>query len=177
MGKKASVHVWEVKRGAAGDTTQCLCVLGQGAPEKGPVTEDDVIARGVNCVEFSCDNAYLFVVGCDDNHMLHIYEVATSTRVASLPAQHGIPPMLRWFAVCPSIIHTDYISREHSGVCHVFATAGEHHLRVWSFRPPAAGMNPDPSALAYKQLTLNTVKVSSDLVNLHYSINRSDPLT
>lgn len=65
------------------------------------------------------------------------------------PAQHGIPPQIKWMDYCPAPAHTEYITREHAGLCDLFVTAGEHHLRIWSFRRPD-NTNNEPASLKYK---------------------------
>ncbi len=39
----------------------------------------------------------------------------------------GLPPLIKWIRFCPEVQNTSHISREHSGLCDVFASAGANH--------------------------------------------------
>jgi hypothetical protein len=52
--------------------------------------------------------------------------------------------------------HTEYITREHAGLCDLFATAGDHHIRLWSFRRPS---KTETASLTYKGCTMGKVSV------------------
>jgi hypothetical protein len=48
-----------------------------------------------------------------------------------------VPPQIKWLSYCPQQQFTEYITREHTGACDLFASAGDHHIKLWSFRRPS----------------------------------------
>lgn len=110
--------------------------------------------RGVCAVEFSWDARLIVAVSCDDNHMMGIFEVASGQKMSEVAAQHGLPPQIKWIAFCPAQQHSEFVTREHAGLCDLFATAGEHHLRLWSLRRANGA---EPVSLQYKGLTIGKV--------------------
>ena len=52
--------------------------------------------------------------------------------------QNGLPPQIKDLKWSPGQQHTEFITREHKGPCNLLCTAGERHLRVWSFASPKA---------------------------------------
>lgn len=137
MGKSPVVNVWSTNIHGSKDI---LISIGRG-----------FFARGVCALEFSWDNRYLIGIGCDDNHIMGIFELATGNKVLEMSCQHGIPPQIKWLAYCPAQQHCEYITREHAGLCDLFVTAGEHHLKIWSFR---RGNNSEAPSLQYKGVTM-----------------------
>jgi hypothetical protein len=104
-----------------------VCVFGKG-----------FFQRAVNAVAFAYDNTFVVGVGADDQHMLGVFLVPQGQLVAQAPCLHGTPEMFLDLQWCPAQQFTEWITREHSGPCDVICTAGEHHLRLWSFRRPPA---------------------------------------
>jgi WD40 repeat protein len=113
MGKNAVVHVWSTNIPLT-DAKKSIATLGKG-----------FFVRGVCSVEFSYDNTYILCVGCDDTHMLGVFHIATGARILEQSTQNGIPPMIKFVNYCPAPQYTEFISREHAGLCDIFATAGE----------------------------------------------------
>ena len=148
MGKDAVVHVWTTDISLR-NAKSSIATLGKG-----------FFKRGVCAVEFSYDNVYLVCVACDDQHMMGIFHIATGAKLLEQTTQNGIPPMIKFVNYCPAPQYTEYISREHAGQCDVFATAGDHHIRVWSFRRPAVDGDTTVgnSSLTYKGLTIGKVR-------------------
>lgn len=112
MGKSPSVHIWPTDI-TPSKSSKPLNTIGGG-----------FFARGVCGLAFSYDNKYLVAIGCDDNHALGVFDTSTCALVAETPCQHGIPPQIRWLEYCPGQQHTEYITREHAGLCDLFASAG-----------------------------------------------------
>lgn len=52
--------------------------------------------------------------------------------------QNGLPPQIKDLKWSPGQQYTEFITREHKGPCNVLCTAGDKHLRVWSFSSPKA---------------------------------------
>jgi len=46
-------------------------------------------SRSVNAVCFSYDSKYLVAVGCDDHHMMGVFDVTSGQRICEAPLQHG----------------------------------------------------------------------------------------
>jgi WD40 repeat protein len=113
MGRAPMVHIWPTDI-APGRSSRPLNTI-----------SNNFFARGVNALAFSYDNKYLVAIGCDDNHALGVFDTSSCALVIEAPCQHGIPPQIRWLDYCPGQLHTEYITREHAGLCDVFATAGE----------------------------------------------------
>jgi hypothetical protein len=85
-----------------------------------------------------------------------IFDIATGAKIVEQSSQHGIPPQIKWLAYCPGQMHTEFITREHAGLCDLFATAGEHHLRIWSYRRPSEGGASKAASLTYKAATMGS---------------------
>jgi len=152
VGKAAVIHIWRTN--ISSDPAQDLIrTIGPGPFD-----------RGVCAVEFSWDNRYIVGIGCDDTHTMTIFEVSSGNKVIDVSCTHGIPPQIRWLTYCPGQQHTEYVTREHAGLCDLFATAGDHHIRIWSFRRPvrgsAGGGVGEVAALAYKGCTMGKLGVS-----------------
>ena len=138
MGKESVIHVYD-----AVNHGELITTIGKG-----------FFQRGVCSLEFSYDNRLIITISCDDNHMMALFNLQTGEKVIETSCQHGIPPQIRWIAYCPAQQHTEYITREHAGLCDLFVTAGEHHLRLWSFRR-SSNSDPNPS-LQYKGMTMGS---------------------
>ncbi len=89
-------------------------------------------------MQFSFDSNYIVAIGCDSFHTLGVFDIISGAKVCSYTAQNGIPPQIKWMMACPSPQYTEYISREHAGLCDVFATSGEHHIKLWTLRRPVS---------------------------------------
>ncbi|KAJ1418197.1 WD40-repeat-containing domain protein [Ochromonadaceae sp. CCMP2298] len=139
MGKSPLVHIWTTEVDAR---TSKIPVNSLGG---------GFFSRGVCALSFSWDNKYLVAVSCDDAHALGVFDTSSCELVAQQPCQHGIPPQVRWLQYCPAQTHTSHITREHAGPCDQFASAGPHHLKLWSFKRPTAS---EPGSLFYKAPTL-----------------------
>jgi WD40 repeat protein len=93
--------------------------------------------RGVCAVCFSYDAAYVCAIGCDDSHTMGLWDIATLSLVFSTPCHSGVPPQIKSLKWCPAPQHAGYVSKEAQGMCDVFCTAGERHLKVWAFNREA----------------------------------------
>jgi hypothetical protein len=146
MGKSPEVFVWE----------SCLSPY-IPSDDDGPVSSSRSLnglicrigkgffSRGVNAAAFSFDSVYLCAIGCDDRHEMGIWALATGQLVTSCPSASGVPPqitMLRWG---PGQQNTEHICSDHAaaggggggGDCDILCTAGERHLKFWSFQRPS----------------------------------------
>lgn len=112
MGKSPTIFVWPTDIPPS-EAKRCIASIGHGFFE-----------RGVCALSISWDNKYIVGIGCDDYHMMGVFEILTGNLLANAPTQHGIPPQIKWVAYCPSQQHTEYITRQHAGPCDLFATAG-----------------------------------------------------
>lgn len=112
MGKSPMVHIW------ATDLPP--------SQSKRPINtiSNNFFSRGVCALAFSYDNKYIVCIGCDDNHAMGIFDTSTTALILESPAQNGIPPQIKWIDYCAGQQHTEYIIREHAGLCNLFATAG-----------------------------------------------------
>jgi hypothetical protein len=98
--------------------------------------------------------------------------VPSGTLILQSTCQNGLPPQIKDLKWSPGQQFTEYITRDHSGRCDLLCTAGDRHIRVWSFRRPGAGFipagvvggqpkGPQPpvsGSLLYKGLTVGTGK-------------------
>lgn len=99
---------------------------------------DGFFLRGVCAVSFSFDVTYVCAISCDDNHTLGIWDIETKTMVLTSPCHSGVPPQIKSLKWCPAPQYAAYISKEAKGLCDVFCTAGERHLKIWAFNREAA---------------------------------------
>lgn len=151
MGKSPMVYIW-LTNIPSSQSKKPINKIGGG-----------FFARGVCALAFSFDNTYLICIGCDDNHIMGIFDTSTCQKVAEAPCQHGIPPQIKWIQYCPSVQHTEYITKEHPGLCDLFATSGANHMRIWSFKRPSSSANNalNDSSLVYKAATIGKANVSA----------------
>ena len=141
------------------DSSGLVTVLGEG-----------FFSRGVCAVCFSYDSTYMCGIGCDDNHSLGIWDIRTGSLMLSTPCHSGVPPQIKSLRWCPSPQHAAYVSKDAKGICDVFCTAGERHLKIWAFnrdaiqnRKKAAGSAP----LIYsKAAIMGKVTFSSVIMNV-----------
>ena len=124
VGRKPCVHVWrtESHRDVFGDLGEesLVATIGQGFFE-----------RSVNCIAFSFDAKYLVAVSCDDKHRIGVFQVSTGLLVRDAQCQNGLPPQIRDISWAPAQQFAGYINKETSGMCDVFCTVGENHLKFW----------------------------------------------
>ena len=135
MGKSPMVYIWPTDIPASQSKTP-VNIIGKG-----------FFDRGVCALSFSFDNKYIVCVSCDDGHALGIFDTSTGVKIVEAVGQHGLPPQIKWLEYCPAPQHCEYITKDHAGLCDVFASAGDHHLKMWSFRRPAGVV---PGSLEYK---------------------------
>ena len=110
-GRAPSVHVWDT---AVVDPLTPLLILGKG-----------FFFRAVCAVAFSHDDQFVVAVGCDDYHMVAVFDLAKGGElICQATGQKGLPPLIKWLRYCPGVHCTEHISREHTVPCDVFATAG-----------------------------------------------------
>lgn len=112
MGKQPRIYVWPTNIPRS-ESKKCIADVGAGFFERG------VCAMGI-----SWDNKYIVGVGCDDMHMMGVFEILSGALIEKASCQHGIPPQIRWINYCRSQQHTEYITRAHAGPCDMFAIAG-----------------------------------------------------
>lgn len=121
--------------------------------------ENKLFSRSVTLIMLSSDCNYMFAIGGDDHHTMFAFSlravldyVAAATSgggfgfggngnasgnggpvqlepIMELSTQSGIPPMVKQSAYCSYFDYCDYIDRDHAGVCDVFCTVGERHMR------------------------------------------------
>lgn len=84
MGKTPMVHIWHTDISPTWDTKKPLATLGANG----------FFLRGICAIVFSWDNKYLSAIGCDDMHMMGIFDTNSGTLVAQAPCQNGIPPQV-----------------------------------------------------------------------------------
>lgn len=120
-GKKPYVCVWEV-----------------ASPQRGPLVTigSGFFARFVSGVAFSFDAKYVTAISGDDSNMVGVFDVASGRILCEATGQHGLAPQIKDMIWSSSQVYCDYITKEHSGLCDLIVTAGEHHIKVWSFRRP-----------------------------------------
>lgn len=79
------VHIWSTS-GAC----DLLTVIGMKGKEGNTANPNSsFFSRSVNAVAFSYDSKYIVAVGCDDHHMMGIFDISTGQRVCEAPLQHG----------------------------------------------------------------------------------------
>ena len=115
MGKAPMVYIWPTDIPTSKSKTP-LNTIGKGFFE-----------RGVCAMAFSWDNKYIVCVSCDDSHAMGIFDTSSGDMVTQMPCQHGLPPQIKWVEYCPGQQHTEYITKEHAGLCDMFVTAGEFY--------------------------------------------------
>lgn len=135
------VHIWSTS-----GSCPLIRVIGASSDSKKP--RDGYFSRSVNAICFSSDNSILFAIGCDDHHRMGVFDIATGELLIETSIQNGLPPQITSLICAPTRSYTDYITRQHTGYCDLFATAGDHHMRLWSFRRPVAQPF-SPSSLDY----------------------------
>ncbi len=128
--RKSCIHVWESRPanqfGYTGAAPTSLAKIGEGFFE-----------RAVCSVSFLGDANFVCGIGCDDAHTLGIWDLRSpGAPLVSQTTQNGIPPQIKCMQWAPHQEFTEYITKTQSGPCDVGCTAGEHHLRLWSFRRP-----------------------------------------
>jgi len=124
VGRKPCVYVWktESNREVYGDLgNDCLvATLGQG-----------FFDRSVCAVTFSFDSKYVAAVSCDDKHRIGIFQVSSGLLIRDSVCQNGLPPQIHDISWAPAQQFAGYINKESSGMCDVFCTVGENHLKFW----------------------------------------------
>ena len=94
-------------------------------------------------MEFSFDSQYLVAVGCDDYHMVGVFNLLNGEKLCDATGQKGtqyeyvqlsdsianvlnsgLPPLIKWIRYCPDPQSTVHISKEHTIPCDLFASAG-----------------------------------------------------
>ncbi len=129
--RKSCIHVWESRPsdqfGLTGQDPTSLAKIGEG-----------FFDRAVCAVSFLEDPNFVCGIGCDDAHTLGIWDIRdpANTHLVSQTTQNGIPPQIKSMKWAPHQEYTEYITKTQRGLCDVGCTAGEHHLRLWSFRRP-----------------------------------------
>ena len=53
--------------------------------------------------------------------------------LAQAACQNGLPPQIKDLKWSPGQQFTEFITRDHQGTCDLLCTAGDRHLRLWSF--------------------------------------------
>lgn len=86
VGKAAVVHIWSTNV----VQSQALVTIGPGPFD-----------RGVCALEFSWDNQFLIGIGCDDTHLLSVFDTKSGAKVAEMSSSNGIPPQIKWMRYCP----------------------------------------------------------------------------
>ena len=129
--KKSCIHVWESRPsnqfGYTGESPESLATFGEG-----------FFDRAVCSVAFLEDPNYVCGIGCDDAHTLGIWDIRDPSKkhLVMQTTQNGIPPQIKCMQFAQHQEYTEYISNSQKGLCDVGCTAGEHHLRLWSFKRP-----------------------------------------
>lgn len=131
-GRAPVIHVWSAVCAAAGGSGG-----GSGASNERPSLAclgKGVFSRGICALAFTYDATHVIGIGCDDAHTLAVLSVKTGACVATAGCLHGLPPAVKCLRSCPVPLYTEFVTKAHQGLCDVFVTAGEHHLKLWSFR-------------------------------------------
>lgn len=118
VGKNPAIKVW------ATDSQDLKNTLGQG-----------FFIRSISGLAFSFDSRYLVGLGGDDLHTLGIFDLTSGERVISASVLHSLPPMIKSIIWSPCLMAV-HNSKDQCGPVDVIVTAGEHHLRMWSFQRP-----------------------------------------
>lgn len=148
MGKKAVIHIWQT----INPTT--------------PKTTIKQFDRFIVALAFTFDARFLCGIGADDAHTMAIFDVSTGAMMCTTTAQHGLPPQIKSMCFSDAQQYTEHITKDHSGPCDVLVTAGEHHLRFWSFRrPTSVGTGPSTGAsILYKGSFFGKIQVKAPKV-------------
>lgn len=172
IGKRPYVCVWEVTElPVTTRSVQALRQLGLGFFE-----------RGMSALTFSYDARLLCAVSCDDHHSMGIWDIYSGVMLADTTCQNGLPPQIRGISWGSSSIATPFITKEHGDLCDFFCTAGERHLRFWSFqRPPLSSSSPPAKgsgSLRFKagrmgKITEQQAKVYNCVCVLSQSLDRA----
>lgn len=115
-GKRPYICVWEAMPDSATARAQdrpALATIGKGFFE-----------RALCAVSFTSDASCVVGIGCDDAHRIGVFDVRSGMLQAEAGCQHGLPPQIRCFKACPSLQYTEYITKNHRGLCDVFCSVG-----------------------------------------------------
>ena len=116
-GKRPYICVWEAMPESAVARSQnrpALASIGKGFFE-----------RAICAVSFTSDAAFVVGIGCDDAHRIGVFDIKSGMLQAEAGCQHGLPPQIRCIKSCPSLQYTEYITKNHRGLCDVFSTVGK----------------------------------------------------
>lgn len=80
--------------------------------------------RGVSAVEISFDSRFVCGIACDDHHRMGIWDIASGQMRADVVCQNGTPPQIYALHWAPAMQETEFISRDHVGLCDVLVTVG-----------------------------------------------------
>ncbi len=129
--RTSCIHVWESRPtdqfGYTGRDPTSLAQVGLG-----------FFDRAVCAVAFLADPNFVCGIGCDDAHTMGVWDIRSpsSAYLVAATTQNGIPPQVKGMKWAPHQEYTEYITKSNRGLCDVGCTAGEHHLKLWSFRRP-----------------------------------------
>jgi WD40 repeat protein len=116
-GKRPYICVWEAMPESAIARSQkrpALTTIGKGFFE-----------RAICAVSFTSDAGFIVGIGCDDAHRIGVFDIKSGMLQAEAGCQHGLPPQIRCIKSCPSLQYTEYITKNHRGLCDVFSTVGK----------------------------------------------------
>jgi WD40 repeat protein len=133
VGKSPPLLLWTYSFSSRGECiTTAIATIGQG-----------FFSRMVVSAAISPDGLFVAAVGGDDHHSLGIWEIRTGYLCITATTQNGIPPQIRSMIWASSRVSTEWISSsENVGLCDLLVTAGERHLKFWSFARPAKAETP-----------------------------------
>ena len=148
MNKKPIIHIWQTN-----DTTA-------------PVSTIKFFERFIVGLAFTFDAKFLCAIGADDAHTMAVFDVLTGLMLCVTTAQHGLPPQIKSMCFSSAQQYTEHITKEHNCPCDVLVTAGEHHLRFWSFRrPTTVGTGPETGAsILFKGVFFGKMQVKAPKV-------------
>jgi WD40 repeat protein len=137
-GKEPLIYIWSTDNHDLARKTPPLYTIGKG-----------FFKRFVAAVSFSGDGRLLSGIGSDDFGMMGIWSltdsasngdlnpVPTAELLYEVSCCHGLPGQIKDMIWSKTQQYTEYITGEHSGLCDLIATAGDHHIKIWSFRRPS----------------------------------------
>ena len=111
--------------------------------------------RAVCAVCISPDSKYIVAIGCNDHHSMGVWDISSGELLCDASCVHGSPDVVKLLVWAPGTLHCNFISKEQKGVSHLLCTAGERHLKFWSFSPGS------PSSIIGRGAVLGK-KISSD---------------
>lgn len=74
-----------------------------------------------------------FLTEYDTLVLVFCRSVSSGALLAQAVCQNGLPPQVKDLKWSPGQQFTEFVTRDHQGACDMLCTAGDRHLRLWSF--------------------------------------------